>query len=245
MNIPNKIAIVTGASSGLGAAISNALVAEGATVFGLARNNTPLKELEKKLGSKFIPVVLDISDSTAVNKWIAETFSEEKSPDILVNNAGVGSFGKIDEMPSKQWYKMINTNLNGMYYITSEVVKLMKAKKDSTHIVNIGSILGITACAEGAAYCTTKYGISGFSEALFKELRTDNIKVTCLNPGSIDTSFFTSSGINSHSNMLQAKDIASTLLHILKTPDNMLISEITIRPLNPKAPESVCSGTGN
>ncbi len=237
MKIPNKIAIVTGASSGLGAAISNALVAEGATVYGLARNSDALKVVQKKLGNDFIPITLDISEEKAVKNWVFETFSDEKSPDILVNNAGTGCFGKIDEMPSDEWYKMINTNLNGMYCITSQIVKLMKAKKESSHIINIGSILGTTTRAEGAAYCATKYGISGFSEALFKELREYNIKVSCLNPGSIDTSFFKSSGIQAHSNMLQAEDIASTMLHILKTPDNMLISEMTVRPLNPRAPE--------
>ncbi len=237
MKIPNKIAIVTGASSGLGAAISNALVAEGATVYGLARNSDALKVVQKKLGNDFIPITLDISEEKAVKSWVFETFSDEKSPDILVNNAGTGYFGKIDEMPSDEWYKMINTNLNGMYCITSQIVKLMKAKKESSHIINIGSILGTTTRAEGAAYCATKYGISGFSEALFKELREYNIKVSCLNPGSIDTSFFKSSGIQAHNNMLQAEDIASTMLHILKTPDNMLISEMTVRPLNPRAPE--------
>lgn len=237
MKIPNKIAIVTGASSGLGAAISNALVAEGATVYGLARNSDALKVVQKKLGNDFIPITLDISEEKAVKSWVFETFSDEKSPDILVNNAGTGYFGKIDKMPSDEWYKMINTNLNGMYCITSQIVKLMKAKKESSHIINIGSILGTTTRAEGAAYCATKYGISGFSEALFKELREYNIKVSCLNPGSIDTSFFKSSGIQAHSNMLQAEDIASTMLHILKTPDNMLISEMTVRPLNPRAPE--------
>jgi len=237
MNIQNKVAIVTGASSGLGAAISTSLTTAGATVFGLARNMNALQEIKNDIGSKFIPISLDITDEKAVKKWFAETFSENHSPDILVNNAGTGSFGKIDEMPSEEWYKMINTNLNGMYCITSEAVRLMKKKKESTHIVNIGSILGITTRAEGAAYSATKYGISGFSEALFKELREDNIKVTCLNPGSIDTSFFKSSGIKSHGNMLQPEAIASTLLHILQTPDNMLISEMTIRPLDPKAPE--------
>lgn len=237
MNISGKIVIVTGASSGLGAAISKALVTAGATVYGLARNKNTLKEVQKNIGSKFIPVSLDIIEEKAVKRWFAKTFSDEESPDILINNAGAGSFGKIDEMPSEDWYKMINTNLNGMYCITSEAVKLMKAQKKSSHIINIGSILGITTRAEGAAYSATKYGITGFSEALFKELRGDNIKVTCLNPGSIDTSFFKSSGIKSHGNMLQAEDIASTLLHILKTPDNMLISEMTVRPLNPKAPE--------
>lgn len=237
MNILNRTVIVTGASSGLGAAISKALVAEGAKVYGLARNNDKLQELQKSIGSNFIPVQLDISDEKDVQNWLAETFSEEIAPDILINNAGAGSFGKIDEMPSEEWYRMINTNLNGMYCITSEAVKFMKAKSESSHIINIGSILGITTRAESAAYSATKYGISGFSEALFKELREYNIKVTCLNPGSIDTSFFKSSGIKSHSNMLQTKDIASTLLHILKTPDNMLISEITVRPLNPIALE--------
>ena len=147
----------------------------------------------------------------------------------------MGSFGKIDEMPSEEWYKMINVNLNGLYNITSEVVKLMKPNKQG-YIINIGSILGTTTRAEGAAYCATKFGISGFSEALFKELREDNIKVSCVNPGSIDTAFFKSSGIEAHGNMLQPDDIAQTIIHLLKTPDNMLISELIIRPLHPKAP---------
>jgi NADP-dependent 3-hydroxy acid dehydrogenase YdfG len=237
MDIHKKTAIVTGASSGLGAAISKALIAEGALVYGLARNTDALEELKKNIGSGFVAVTLDISESTAVKKWMTDIFSVKYTPDILINNAGTGSFGKIDEMPTEEWYNMININLNGMYCITSEVVKLMKTKKEGSHIVNIGSILGLTTRAEGAAYSATKYGINGFSEALFKELRVFNIKVTCLNPGSIDTSFFKSSGIAPHGNMLQTEDIASTLLHILKTPDNMLISELTVRPLNPKAPE--------
>lgn len=237
MDIKSKIAIVTGANSGLGAAISQALVSENARVYGIGRNTKTLNSLQNELGKDFIPITLDISKLETVKAWVTNTFSEEEIPDILINNAGVGSFGKIDEMSSEEWYKMINTNLNGLYNVTSEVVRLMKSKSTSSHIVNIGSILGTTTRAEGAAYCATKFGISGFSEALFKELRKFNIKVTCLNPGSIDTGFFKSSGIVSHRNMLQAKDIATTLLHVLKTPDNMLISDMTIRPLDPKAPE--------
>lgn len=237
MDINSKIAIVTGASSGLGAAISKALIKSGVTVYGIARNSEKLNFLKTNFGHTFIPVILDVSVASDVKKWINATFSEVNSPDILINNAGVGSFGKIDEMPSEEWYNMINTNLNGLYNITSEVVKLMKPKAGATHIVNIGSILGTTTRAEGAAYSATKFGVSGFSEALFKELRADNIKVTCLNPGSIETDFFKSSGITSHQNMLQADDVAATVIHLLQTPDNMLISEMTIRPLNPKTPE--------
>lgn len=241
MDILNKTAIVTGASSGFGAAIATALIRNGAKVYGVARNSQKLKLLQNKLGSQFIPVSLDISDYEAVKSWINESFSENHAPDILINNAGIGSFGKIDEMPSDEWLTMINTNLNGMYYITSQVAGLMKQKKEQknegSHIINVGSILGSTGRAESAAYCTTKFGVQGFSDALFKELRFFNIKVTCFNPGSIDTAFFESSGIMAHTNMLHPQHLADTLVHILQAPDNMLISDITIRPLNPSNPE--------
>jgi len=238
MNLNNKTAIVTGASSGLGAAVSEVLIQSGTKVYGLARNAKKLDVLKKNLGENLVPVPLDIADNEAVKKWVGETFSNKNTPDILINNAGVGSFGKIDEISSEEWLTMINTNLNGMYYITSQVADLMKQKDEGSHIVNIGSILGSMGRAESAAYCTTKFGVQGFSEALFKELRFFNIKVTCFNPGSIDTHFFESSGIAPHKNMLQPKDLANTLVHILQTPDNMLINDITIRPLNPKKPEA-------
>ena len=237
MNLLNKITIVTGASSGLGAAISEALIQNGSKVYGLARNGKKLQLLKDKLGTHFIPVALDISNQEAVKSWVTENFSDGNCPDVLINNAGAGLFGKIDEMPSEEWLAMINTNLNGMYYITSQVAGLMKKTEVGSHIINIGSILGSTGRAESAAYCATKFGIQGFSDALFKELRFFNIKVTCFNPGSIDTHFFESSGIDAHHNMLQPKDLADTLIHILQTPDNMLISEMTVRPLNPKSPE--------
>ena len=237
MDLHNKTAIVTGASGGLGAAISETLIQNGTKVYGLARNTQALHTLQKRLGAQFIPVPLDISNYEAVKSWVSETFSENNGPDILINNAGAGSFGKIDEMPTEEWTAMINTNLNGLYYITSQVASLMKKKKEGSHIINIGSILGSMGRAEGAAYCATKYGVQGFTDALFKELRFFNIKVTCFNPGSIDTHFFESSGIAAHTNMLQPHDLANTVVHLLQTPDNMLISDITIRPLNPKDPE--------
>lgn len=238
MNINNKTAIITGASSGLGAAISEALSKAGTKVYGLARNKEKLQNLKEALGESFEPVALDISNSEAVKAWVSDTFSEANAPDILINNAGAGIFGKIDDMAEEDWLAMMNTNLNGLYFLTSAVARLMKQKEDSSHIINIGSILGSTGRAESAAYCTTKFGVQGFSDALFKELRFFNIKVTCFNPGSIDTHFFESSGIAAHENMLQPKDLAATLVHILQTPDNMLINDITVRPLNPKNPDS-------
>jgi len=234
MEISQKIAVVTGASSGLGAALAHALVEKGATVYGLARNLEKLDALQKQLGKTFFPVQMDITNQKAMAAWVKKTFSDAYIPNILINNAGVGYFYKIDELPLQRWHDMIDTNLNGIFYITSKIVPLMKKNNASSHIINIGSILGKTTRLDSAAYSATKYGIQGFSEALSKELRTYNIKVTCVNPGSIETCFFEQSGIEVHSNMLQPKDIAALIIHVLETPFNMLIDEITLRPLQPK-----------
>lgn len=234
MEITQKIAVVTGASSGLGAALSGALINKGAKVYGLARNFDKLNALQKKLGNKFIPVVMDITDQKAIAFWVETTFSKQQAPDILINNAGVGHFSKIDELPLEKWLAMINTNLNGLFYITSKMLTYMKQNSNTCHIINIGSILGKTTREGGAAYSATKYGMQGFSESLFKELRTHHIKVTCVNPGSIATHFFEDSGIEPHSNMLQPNDIAAFIIHVIETPCNMLIDEITLRPLQPK-----------
>lgn len=236
MNLNNKTAIVTGASSGLGAAIASQLIKHETRVFGLARSSEKLNAIEQELGNLFFPVVLDITDQAAVAKWFSQTFSNGYHPDILINNAGAGIFGKIEELPLEQWKRMMDTNLNGMYFLTREVVPLMKANSESSHIINVGSILGKTSGMNKSAYSTTKFGVQGFSEALFKELRFSNIKVTCFNPGSIDTTFFEESGIEPHHNMLQPNDLAETIVHILQTPDNFLVNDITIRPVDPGTP---------
>lgn len=231
MNIESKVAVVSGASKGLGAACAEALVGNGATVFGLARNEKDLHKLHGKLGESFVPVVVDLTDQTAVANWISETFNEKFSPDILLNNAGAGYFGRIDELTLEQWHQMINTNLNGVFYLTSGLVPFMKRHTATTHIINIGSILGKTGGTERSGYCATKFGIQGFSEALAKELRNDLIKVTCLNPGSIETDFFKESGVKANNNMLHPDDLADLVIYLLKTPDNFLVDELTVRPL--------------
>lgn len=236
MKLQNKIAIITGASSGLGAAMAAALVAKKTLVYGLARNKEKLEKLQEQLGPLFQPVPMDITNQDKLMEWINSEFNASNRPDILINNAGLGSFGKIDKMPTEEWLAMVDVNIKGMYLITSALTPLFKENNASTHILNIGSILATTTRAEGSAYCATKYAVRGFSEALFKELRSDNIKVTCVNPGSINTDFFESSKIKAHQNMLHPEDLANTVVHILETPDNMLINEITIRPLDPRKP---------
>ena len=116
----------------------------------------------------------------------------------------------------------------------------MKADDNHSHIFNIASIAGLLGNPQISGYNATKFGLRGFSEALFKELRYDKIKVTALFPGSISTSFFESTtGMDVHDNMLKADDVADTLVYIAETPDNFLINEITMRPLNPKNPDDL------
>lgn len=234
MNVTDKHAIVTGASRGLGRALALRLSESGAIVYAVARNNDALNALRNQAGGNIIPVPLDTTSQESVTSWINRTFSGANPPDILINNAGAGYFGQVEELPAAQWRQMIDTNINGMYYLTSGLVPLMKQNRSGCHIINIGSILGRVGSPERTGYCASKFAVQGFSEALSKELRYDGIKVTCFNPGSIATHFFEESGVEPHNNMLQPEDLADMLIHILQTPDNMLVSEITIRPLNPR-----------
>lgn len=233
MDLRNKTAIVTGASSGLGADFSRRLVNKGAKVYGLARRKNKLDELQNELGESFIGVEMDVTDENGVKSWVLDTFSTT-SPDILVNNAGIGKFGDIDALTSEDWHTMINLNLNAVFYITSVVVPLMKQNDTVCHIVNIGSIAGRMGNPKLSGYNATKYALGGFSDALMKELRDFGIKVTCMYPGSIATEFFMHSGGSLSPNMMQSDDVATVLINLLEMPDNFLIDEIVMRPLNPK-----------
>lgn len=236
MDINNKKAIVTGASSGIGIDFSQALINKGATVYGLARSTNKLEKVQSELGEQFIPVTMDITEHDAIQQWISDTFSEDNTPEILINNAGLGRFADVDELPLEEWEAMIQTNLSGTFYMTRQLVPLMKQHPATCHIINIASIAGKIGNPKMTGYNASKFGVRGFSEALFKEVRYDGIKVTCFYPGSIATSFFGDKDIDTHPNMMQPEDVANVLINILETPDNFLINDITMRPLNPKPP---------
>lgn len=237
MDLSNKNAVVTGASSGIGISFSKKLIEKGATVYGLARRLNKLTEVRDELGTEFIPVKMDVTKPADIHDWVQETFSEENLPHILINNAGLGIFGNVDTLSIEDWDTMVKTNLNGVFYLTRELVPFMKASEQYHHIINVSSIAGLLGNPQLSGYNATKYGVRGFSEALFKELRYDKIKVTAMFPGSISTKFFHKTGSETHNNMLQPEDVADTLIHLLETPDNFLVNEITLRPLNPKNPD--------
>lgn len=238
MNLSGKTVIVTGASSGIGTAFSRSLIQKGANVYGLARRLDKLQDIKEQLGNKFIPVQMDVTDADSLQSWTESTFHKNLSPDILINNAGLGIFGNVDEISVEDWNTMMRTNVDGIFYLTRLIVPLMKENPGHCHIINIASVAGLIGNPQISGYNASKFAVRGFSEALFKELRYDKIKVTCMFPGSIVTEFFDkASGGDTHSNMMMPGDVANTLIHLLETPDNYLINEITLRPLNPKSPD--------
>lgn len=238
MNIQDCVVVITGASSGLGRACASALVERGATVFGLARRSERLAALEGELGAGFSGISCDVTDEQSVTDAMNQIFERSGRIDVLVNNAGLGRFGRVDEFPVAEWDLLMRTNLRGIFLCTRAVVPIMKKQNEASafggHVVNIASVAGLLGNPVIGAYNVTKFGVRGFSESLMKELREDGIKVTCVYPGSIETEFFEVAEVDMSPNPMKVEDVASTIVHVIDTPDNYLVSEVVMRPLRPR-----------
>lgn len=231
MQDQQKTAIVTGAGTGIGLAISKKLILSGYRVYGLGRRSEVLQDVYRELGNSFIPVSIDISDSTQVNDW----FSKLDEPlHVLVNNAGVAHFNPVDKQTVKEWDTMIGVNLSGAFYLTNLVSANMKQHQVHGYIINIASVAGLIGNPNLSGYNATKFGLKGFSEAIMKELRPFGIRVSCIFPGSVATPFFDDKGIKTHDDMLQSVDIADCVSFLLTMPQRALVDEIVIRPTCPK-----------
>ncbi|NNE69172.1 MAG: SDR family oxidoreductase [Rhodothermales bacterium] len=237
MDLKNKTAVVTGASAGLGLAIAKDLAERGARVFGLARRKEKLARARAEVGELFVPVVCDITDEAEVARAFAGIAKSAESLDVLINNAGLGRFGDLDDLSIEDWDVQMNTNLRGVFLCTRAALPRMKAQNADSgfggHIVNVASVAGLLGNPKVGAYNATKFGLRGLSESLMKEVRSDGIKVTCIYPGSIETEFFDTAGIPISANPMTARDVSSTVIHVIEAPDNYLVSEVMMRPLRP------------
>ncbi len=229
MELNGKTAIVTGASKGIGKAIALALLNKGVKVAGWSRSNPNIGHLS------FTFVQADVSKLEQVEIAFEKTMKQFANQiHILINNAGLGNFGKMEELPVEKWREMFDTNVHGLFYCSRKAIPVMKEQKLG-HIVNIASIAGIMGIEEASGYCATKFAVRGISQSLFKEVRKSNIKVTCICPGSVNTDFFNNvEDITANETMLNPKDIADAIVHILETPDNFLTVEVELRPMNVK-----------
>lgn len=228
MELKGSIAVVTGVSKGIGHAAVEAMLENGMKVIGWGRNSPELDS------DDFHFLECDIRDEEDVERTRKRSEEQVGIPDVLVNNAGLGFDSPIEEMSSKQWHQMFDTNVHGLFYCTRSLVPGMK-RKGGGHIVNIASLAGKNGIPGMAGYCGTKHAVVGISESLFKELREDGIKVTCILPGSTRTGFFDNvQGGEAHGNMMRPEDIASSIIDVVGSHPNYLVSQLDVRPLKPK-----------
>ena len=235
MKLKDKVAVVTGASRGIGRAIALHFAAEGAKLAISGRDPDRLGELRDELrakGNEVVSILGDVSSEPDVVKLIGSTVEAFGKIDILVNNAGFGIFKPVVEMKTEEFDSLFSVNMRGAFIATREALRHMIAQKDGV-IINIASLAGKNAVENGAAYAATKWAMIGFAKSVMLEVRKHNIRVVTICPGSVDTDF----GFSNRSNrdwILKPKDVAEAAVLAASLPANAMMSEIDLRPTNPK-----------
>jgi NADP-dependent 3-hydroxy acid dehydrogenase YdfG len=230
MDLDGRSAIVTGASLGIGLSLTEALIARGARVAGLARDAGRLQQVSASLGSAFLPLPCDVGELGQVERAVRQAQRVFGGIDILINSAGVGRFGPVDELAKERWDEMLATNVSGVFHCIRHVVPIMKGQGRG-HIVNVASIAGKAGYPNASGYNATKFAVRGLSAALADELGQFGIKVSVIFPGATDTMF--GSGRPGPGSMRPA-EIAEVVVHILERSENFLITEMVMRPLRRK-----------
>lgn len=239
VDLENKRALITGASKGMGEAITERLTSEGVKIFLTARDEKLLEKLTSDLSVKgadvdFAPA--DLTDDPQLEMMFARAIEFLGGIDILINNAGIGIKGNVAGMDVADWDRMLAINLRAAFLLSRLAAGEMMRQK-SGYIINIGSGASQTPIAGYAGYCATKYGLLGFSESLGLELREHNIKVSIILPGSTATYFGGSSPDDktmSKPGILRPKDVADSVLYLLKQSDIAWTSVMNLKPLNLK-----------
>jgi 3-oxoacyl-[acyl-carrier protein] reductase len=233
--LEQKTAVVTGGSKGIGFAIAAELVEMGAAVFICARDQTDVNSAIARLGGmgRIAGTVCDVRSEDQVRAMLDECVRVFGGVDFLINNAGIGYFGKtVEETSADEFRQTVETNLFGTFYACHHAIPLMKARGGG-YIINISSLAGQNAHAKMAAYNASKFGLNGFSEALMQEVRHDNIKVSYICPGSVNTDFGGDTASDAKAWQLQPDDIAQVVIDLLSFDRRALPSKIEIRPSSP------------
>ena len=223
--LSGRVALVTGGTKGIGAAIVAALADAGASVVSTSRSGSG----EARASVRHITA--DVRSSADVSRAVEETVAEFGGLDILVNNAGVGQFAPVADMPVEQWHDVIDTNISGVFYCCSAAIPHLR-KRGGGWIINISSLASKNAFAGGAAYCASKAALNQFSEALMQEVRHDNIRVSCVLPGSVETGFGRGM-ISKEGWALRPDDVAQVVMDLIAMPARSLPSRVELRPSRP------------
>ncbi|WP_412027569.1 SDR family NAD(P)-dependent oxidoreductase [Deinococcus yunweiensis] len=244
LRLSGKVAVVTGASSGIGEATARALDAEGAAVVLVARRRDRLDALAEAIrheGGQAQVVAADLSDPAQARDAVAQAVSAFGRLDILVNNAGLMLLGPVADADPTDWHRMMDLNVLTLMHATQAAVQAMQGQ-GSGHIVNISSVSGRGAGPTSAGYSATKWAVGGFSEGLRQEVRLLGIRVTVIEPGVVATELTDHithtatkdayEGRIKQMTPLEADDIAAAVVYATTQPQRVNVNEILIRPLD-------------
>jgi len=236
--LQGRVALVTGGSRGIGRAIAESLVDAGVRVAISARTAADVEAAAAALNERVegseaaIGMVADVRRYEDCARMVEQTVVAFGRLDILVNNAGIGAFEPVAEMQPETWDAVIGTNLGGVFYCTHAAMPHLQAAAGGW-VINIGSLAGKNAFPRGAAYNASKFGLIGFTEALMQEVRYDDVRVTCIMPGSVATGFNGRSPEEGADWRIAPGDVAQVVLDVLSCPARSLASRIELRPSKP------------
>lgn len=235
-DLNGKVALITGGSKGIGYGIAEALLKEGMHVAITSRSATNAEDAARKLANNGTGEVLglaaDVRDLASQQAAVTQVLERWGKLDLLVANAGLGHFGSIEDLTSAQWSETIDTNLTGVFYTIKAGVEALKATQG--YFITISSLAGTNFFAGGAAYNASKFGLTGFTQAVMLDLRKYGIRTSTIMPGSVSTYF------NNHEPdadkdawKIQIEDLGEMVADLMKLNSRTLPSKIEVRPTMP------------
>ena len=228
-NIKDKVALITGATKGIGYGIAETLLKQGVKVAITSRTQESADEAAKKLGANVLAIAADVKDFKSQQDAVAKTIEKFGALDVLVANAGVGHFAAIDELTVEDWQETINTNLTGVFYSVKAAVDALKKSKG--YIITISSLAGTNFFENGSAYNASKFGLTGFTQAIMLDLRKHDVKVSTIMPGSVATHFAEHTPDKEKDAWkIQPEDIGQLVSDLLNMNPRTLPSKIEVRP---------------
>lgn len=227
-SLQDKVAFITGGTKGIGYGIAEALIEQGMRVVITGRELGSAKDAAAQLKGKAVGLAADVRDFKSMEAAIKETLKHYGQIDLLVANAGVGHFAPIDQLTSEQWNATIDTNLTGVFNTVKAGLAAIKNAKG--YIMTISSLAGTNFFASGTAYNASKFGLTGFTQALMLDVRNDDVKVTTIMPGSVSSHFGGRSSDEGANWRIQPEDIGQIVVDLMKMHPRTLPSKVEVRP---------------
>jgi len=231
-NLTGKVAIVTGSTKGIGLAIAERMINEGMSVVVSARTEADIGTVTERLGDNAAGIVCDVADPSACASLIEGTVERFGKLDVLVNNAGLGIFKPIAEMSVEEWQLQIDVNLGGVFYCSKAALPHLSASGNG-YIINIGSLASRNTFAAGTGYNASKFGLLGMTEAMMLDVRYDDVRVSIVMPGSVNTPFNNHEQSGERGWKLEADDCALAVMQLLEYPPEAHVSRVEMRPAQP------------